>query len=377
MSISPDYTTFIDLSLYDKDTTSIVDSALTTLQARIPDWIPSSTNTEVMLLEAMAIEVSETVFNVNRLPTTMLRVLLALYGVEMNAGNPPHVNLTFTAYDTDGYTVPAGTEVSLQMANGDYLSFYTDTTVAIVATTTTATVQATATTYTVNANGIASGTSGALISPVVGVEAAVTATDVSGGADPESLDAWTQRGVQRLQRLSDTLVIPEHFTQAALENALVYRATTVDNWNADAIPATTPGDDPGHVTVVVYGTSGTLTAGQKIDLDTSLTARANANLSIHVDDPTITDVDITAAVSVNSSYVEADVLTAIETMLTDYLSPLNWPWASVVRRNELISIIDQVPGVDYVSALTVPAADVTLGTGSTLTNAGTLVITAI
>ncbi len=377
MSISPDYTQYVDLTLYDKDPIDIVEAAQTTLQSRIPDWVPSSTNVEVMLLEALAIEVSETIFSINRLPESMIRVLLSLYGVEQGTGTPPSVTLEFTAYDTDGYIIPAGTEVAILTGSGEYISFFTNTNMSIIVGALTGTVLATATVNTNIANGLAIGTNAELIDAIVGVETVETTTVVAGGTLAETVEAWTERGVQRLRRLVDTLVIPSHFTQAALENSLVYRANTIDNYDPTVSPPSTPGDDPGHVTVVVYGDGAMLTTLQKTNLLDSLELRSNANLILHVIDPTIVTVNVTAAISVTAGYVHLDVINAVKARLTEYLSPTTWSWSGVVRKNELISIIDQVAGVDYVSTVTVPSTDIVIGADKALASPGTFTITAI
>ena len=377
MSVSPDYSQFVDLSLYDKDAADIYEAAITTLQSRMPDWEPTSTNVEVMLLEALALEVSETVFSLNRLPETMIRVLLSLYGVEIDSGERPTVDLEFTAFDSAGYTIPAGTEVSIQTSTGDFVSFFTDEAATIVEDTTTVVVGATSDQFTNIANGLPVGTTASLLDSLEGVESVQTDTVVSGGALPESIESWTIRGAQRLRRLVDTLVIPIHFTQAALEDPNVFRANTVDNFDPTADPSGDPGDHPGNVTVVVYGDGGPLTSGQKMDLPESLEQRANANLIIHVVDPTIVTVDVEVEIVVKPTFTEATVIQAVEARLAEYLSPTSWPWSGTVRRNELISVIDQVSGVDYVSDLVEPAADVVVGADTALAADGTITVTAV
>jgi uncharacterized phage protein gp47/JayE len=442
VSVSPDYTEFVDLSIYDKSPTDIVAAAKATLQSRIPDWVPANTNVEVMLMEALAVEIGETIFSINRLPSTMMKVLLALYGVEINSGTPATTTLTFTAYDTDGYAVPAGTEVAILTGTGEYVSFFTDVADAVVQGQTTATIAATANVNTNIANGLPQGTAGELAVALIGIDSVETGSVISNGSLPETEEAWTERGIQRLQRLVDTLVIPSHFTSAALENPLVYRAYTIDNWNSTGYASTytwagnvvtvtyaghglasgnhitvdftsggatadaeytvvgitsddvftfaltgsgaagdltfwrLPGEDPGNVTVVVRGLSGNLTAPQKATLKADLEARANANLVVSVKDPTVTTVAVTTQVAVLDGYIEQTVLDAVDARLTDYLSPLTWAWGGVVRKNELISVIDQVDGVDYVSTLTLPAADVNIGEGN-LADAGTITVTAV
>ena len=377
MTVSPDYTDFVDLTLYDKGPEDILEAAQVTLQTRIPDWSPSATNIEVMLLEALALEVGETVFSLNRIPESMVRVLLSLYGIEFDSGQPPVVDLQFTAQDTDGYVIPAGVEVAIPMSNGEFMSFFTDSALTITEGNILGTVSATATVFTNIANGIAIGTSGELVDAIVGIDAVETATVVADGRLPETVEQWTFRGVQRLRRLVDTLVIPQHFIQAALENSLVQRANAVDNYDPTADPPGDPGDHPGNVTVVVYGDDAPLSSGEKTTLRDSLELRAMANLIVHVIDPTITPVDVTVSVGIEPTATEATVLQAVEDRLIEYLSPTTWPWAGTVRRNELISVIDQVPGVSYVDTITDPASDIVLDPGQTLVEAGTIVVTAV
>lgn len=370
MSISPDYVPYADMTLYDKSPSDILAAAVSTLQSRWPDWNPAATNVEMAVLEALAIEVGETVFTINRLPDAMVYYLMSLYGVERYSGAAPSVEVEFTAQDDAGYVVPAGTEVSLLIPNGEYMSFYTVIDLTIPAPETKATVVATATDYTNIANGVASGTEAILINSLTGIESAITVSDVYGGDVPESDELFRQRGIQRLQRLVDTLVTAEHFTQAALENPEVVRATAIDNFNANDVGD--PGDHPGFVTVVVYGDGYELSDETKTALEESLESRAAVNLDVVVTDPTITPIDITVEIVPVAGYTSTAVISAVETRLNEYLSVYNWDWAGTVRRNELISIIDQVPGVDYVAALTSPASDITLSGVDTLVSAGAL-----
>ena len=366
---SPDYKQIIDLSLYDKNPSDIADTAQALLRSRIPDWSPASTNVEVMLIEAMALEVSETIFSLNRLPQTMIYALLAMYGVDKYPGTAPECDFVFWAYDSGGYTIPEGTEVALQLPSGEFLSFYTEADSEIDIGDTSVIITAVAREYTSAANGIPASTQAVLVDAVAGIESVYTDTEITNGADPETMEAWAARGALILQRLVDTLVLAPHFTAAALGDPLVYRATTYDDYEPGV------GFSPGHVTVIVYGTGGVLTTPQKAAIQADLADRAQANLIVDVIDPTLVDIPVTASVIVKVGYVAGDVQTAIETALGQYLNPLSWLWGEPVRPNELISLIDQVPGVSYVESLTFPATTITLGTEA-LANPGTFTITA-
>ena len=377
MTTSPDYTQYIDLTLFDKSPADILAVGISTFRSRGTDWIPSETNLEMVLMEAFAIEISEIIFTVNRLPESMMQTLLSLYQVTRYAGSPPSVYLTFTAMDDTGYTIPGNTEVILPLSNGEFMSFFTNSPLTIVASATTGTIQATATEYTNIANGIDIGTSLQIIDALIGIDSVESASIVAGGVLPETVESWISRGIQRFQRLVDTLVLPSHFVQAALENPAVVRANAIDNYDPNADPPGVPGDHEGFITVVVYGDNAPLTNDQQVALKATLTASGVTNIVVNLIDPTLTEVDITVSVKVVNGYNTTAVTAAVSERLQTYLSPNTWPWAGTVRRNEIISIVDQVPGVEYVDTLTTPAADITLSEGDTLTTPGTITVTTV
>jgi uncharacterized phage protein gp47/JayE len=376
MTISPDYTQYIDLTLYDKSPSDIFAAAVATLQSRVTDWVPDATNIEVVLMEALAVEIGELQFAINRIPKNMIYVLLNRYGVTRDPGSAPAVELTFTMQDDYGYVIPAGTEVAISLSTSDYVSsneymtFYTNSDLVVAQPNTTGIVTASSRDYTDVANGIEAGAAVEVVAAIDGVESVVTSSEVYGGSKPETDEAFAIRGSQRLQRLVDTLVIPDHFTLAALETGYVSRATTIDNWDA-SVAESSPGDHPGSVTVVVYGEGAFLSAPMKANLASSLEASAATNLTVTVIDPVLTEVDVTVEVTALPGYASAGVIEAVTTRLNEYLSVYNWPWAGTVRRNDLISVIDQVPGVDFVASLTVPSTDVVLsGSGNVLVAPG-------
>jgi uncharacterized phage protein gp47/JayE len=218
-------------------------------------------------------------------------------------------------------------------------------------------------------NGSNSGLS--LLDPIVFVEAVEFDTPPAGGADPETVDEWTTRAVNRFTRLTDSLVLPEHFTARALDRAGVFRATTVDNWDGAAAAN-------GHVTVAVMGEGGVFVpAGDRAELQADLEAAALANLAVHVLDPTVTEVDVDMTVKRTAGVEPGDVEAAVTTALAAYLSTDSWPWDATVRVYELVSLVDSVEGVEYVDTVAVPAADVALAGVAPLATAGALTVTVI
>lgn len=369
--ISPDAVAPVDLTLFDRSAEDLRTLGLTDAAARLPEWTPREGNVEVVLLDAMALIISELIYATNRIPTAVRDSILTLLGVTRDPGAPATVDVTFNLADTTGHTIPTGTRVRLDTQGTSWV-FALDVDAVAVPGENTATAAATATIVGSTPNGVASGTALAPVDQPFYVDSAVTATTVASGRDPEDQAAFEARALQVLALLSQVLVTADQFTAAALTNPAVQRALTIETYDGAGGP---PYTDSGHVTVVVRGPSGNVSSPDKAALAADLQGRVVAGVIVHVIDPTITSVAVTASVAIRTGFVEADVLAAVEAALGDYLSPSTWPWEGVVRRNELISLIDGVAGVDYVASLTVPASDLTLSGDGPLANAGTLTIT--
>lgn len=370
---SPDATPYVDLTLYDKDPQDIFTDALVNLQSYLPEWEPREGHTEVLLMESLALEVAQIVFAVNRLPGAVLEVMLRLYGVTRDLGTYPTSAVTFTMVDDTSHSLPAGVRVAVPMGDDEALVFATTVAADVAPGVLSVTVPVMGTVATAAVNGYPASTVVELLDAVSSVESVELASPIGGGSAEESDADWFARGVNRFARLSETLVLPSHFVSAALEHPSVERAFVVDNYDPDA--GGVPGDHPGHVSVAVYGDGAAVSAGVKGELLADFSGKVLANLEVHIIDPTLTAVDVTATVVLVPGADEAATLAAVEAALAAYLSPSTWGWASTVWRNELISLVDQVPGVSRVVSVTVPAADQAIAGVAPLASPGTISIT--
>lgn len=478
---------YVNLQLYDAAPQTLTDRAITHGQVVFPNWRPAEGNTEVVLIESMALQVSELVYAVNRVPGAVTETLLRLFGLTVAGGAPPTATATFTvAASAAGQTVPAGTLLRMRVgAAAAPLDFRTNTDLVVAPNATTGTVGITGVENTTLGAGAPAGLVLQVVDAVPYVDSAALASTVSGGADPESSEAFLERGSARLQRLVTTLILPEHFTAAAAEQPYVTRAYTIDSFspfglvaptnvaaaevaggtlpvgtysyrvaatNADgetqasaAVAVTTaavgtvrltwtatanvagvaaldgyriygrtaggerllgtvgaaatsfddtgaatpgadtplvtnstggaPGSRTGHVSVAVAGPDGApVAAADKAALDTALEAQAFAALNIHIVDAQVNTQDVAVTVVREPTALAADVSTAVEAALRSYLNPNVWPFAGRVFRNELVSLLDAVPGVARVGEIT-PAGDVTLRGVAPLVKAGTVAVT--
>ena len=374
---SIDLTQFIDLRVYDKSPEDIYEAALQVLQTALPEWEPDPTDPAVLLLQALALEVAEAGYMIDRLPTAMAEIQAGLFGLTRNPGTPPTTTVTFTMSDDTGYTIPEGTQVAMSWPGRQFsYAFYTTGPLVIPPSSTSGTVAVAGTVPTGSLNGVLAGTSLELVDALSAVETVVTASSVTGGSNAESDSDFYTRAVARYSRLSEALVLPKHFPAYALESPLVSRATVINNYDPTAYMPD-PGDHPGHVTVVVYGVGGLMTLEQRDTLEADMADRAVSGLSVHVISAELATQNIDVTVKKFATFEDADVEAEIEAALNAYFSPETWPWSGTVRRNEVIALISNCVSVDYVDTLTTPASDVVLSIDDTLVSLGTLTVTVI
>lgn len=374
---SPDITPYVDLTLYDADAQSLTDAALAWIAAKFPDFSPRESDTAVVVIEALALEVEAAVFAINRVPGAVLQALLRLYGVEPDPGTPATATVTVTAADTTGHTVPTGTRFLLDPNDGTdpvILATVADLTIAPGTSSGAVAVVADGDPR-VDLNGTPAGTPVEVLDAVAFIDTATLASALAGGSDPEEDTDYLTRAAARLQRLVTTLVRPDHFTAAAAEQTYVARAFTVDTYDPTQNP---PTGRSGHVTVVVAGPDGApLAATDKTALELTLEEQALAVLDVHIADATTTTVNITATVRRDLGADPADVDAAVRDALTGYLNPATWPFASTVYRNDLIGLLSKVDGVARVVSVDAPAADVALPGVGPLAKLGAVNLTVI
>ena len=374
---SPDLSQYFALDFYDIDPQSVIEAGMEHLQRVLPDLVLREGHIEQHLLEAIGEEVAESVFAINRLPDSIFEVLLQMLGVSRDIGSLPAVNIRFTVNRSDGCTIPEGTAVFVTLPGSlGTLTFTTTEDLILEAGETEGVVPALGSRYTADANGLPSPYHCELLDTIAYVDFVQTDSDIVGGRDAEDDEQFLSRGVQRLSRLSTTLVLPEHFTSAAIEELSVLRAFTLDNYNpANDADANGPvGNDAGHVTVAVYGANEFVSDEAKAALAASMVPRALSILKIHVIDAKIHNFDITAKIRIKDGADQAAVVTAVTEALHERYSTNEASWNETIRRNEIITLISQVTDVLYVESLTLPATDITLPGVATLPRANTISI---
>ena len=112
-------------------------------------------------------------------------------------------------------------------------------------------------------------------------------------------------------------------------------------------------DVAGSVTVFISDASGaSLSFGDKAVIADDIRLRTVAGLTVYISDVILAPLTINTTIAVKPGYDSLAVRTAVDDFLTSYLSPAEFPFAEIIRRNQIIALISQVEGVDYVDSFT-------------------------
>jgi hypothetical protein len=473
---SPDVKNYTDLTIYDSNATTALNSILASARALLPDWTPSTGQIEVALAEAIANRSSDVIFAINRLPGATVETLLELFNLTKSAGTQATGTVNISAYgnlslpkDSEllyyasgtgvGYVFKTNSDVDLTPAKTGGVLTLSGCANASYAAGTQFSVTVSSVVYTYAANDAFTVSGGAATVPVTAVAFGVNYNDVAhGGVIPNGSASFTNTNVggtgtvtagtgdtnglingandnadvvvtadtvgstynqsivgQTLSLLSDNsnfktaefTVSPsggvsvetdeEYFDRAINLLASYTSASTTASQlkyyisaNKDSYAhrvavfnrrryrdrdttAGTYGLHNGHVLVAVGGKVSTasssstqlpVSAANLADLHTALADRVPASLAVDVMSAELADVDVTATVVKKSGSTGATVKAAVEAALKGYFDTNSWDWEQHwVRRNEVISLIDSVEGVDYVSSLTM-GGDTLIGTNN-------------
>jgi uncharacterized phage protein gp47/JayE len=349
--------------------------ALDFLAANLPGWVPREGQLDTWMVEVWARMQYETQAVAALVPLGIFAYFgKSVLGIPAITAWPAAVQSTWTLTDTNGHTIPAGTVVAYPI-DGDtslYFQVAGDVTVPPSSSTTSAgEVTLIAVEAGTAANGLGAGTVN-LVDSLAWVDTITTTATTAGGVDAESDAAYLDRLRTLLKLLAPRPIKPADFSALALEVAGVARATTIDGYNPGDL---TSGNERMVAVAVADAAGQPLSSGVKTAVQTFLDSEREVNFVVNVIDPTYTSVNVTATLKKLSTADGAVVQAAAEAALADYLSPANWDWSGTVRRFELVSLLDQVAGVDYVVSITTPSGDVALSGVASLPQPGSITIT--
>jgi len=347
-------------------------AAIEYAQAALPEWEAREGNTEVVLIESLAMMLGVEVLAIQMLPERLLELLMGLYGVTRDQGSTATGRATFEVTSSNPtQVIPSGTTLRYQLEpTGETIDVVTAETLSIITSeSTTGSVEVIAVEAGTAPNGVPAGATVHVVDNLTFVNRAYLSTGLTGGSGVEEDEAFYARAAASLARLNSTLTLAPQFQYAALSQPGIGRAKVFDRYN----PATGATGAAGHVTLAIADPQGQpLPADDGTALANWLAAQALASLQVHVIDPTYTAVDLAVTIVANAGTNHAQVEAATVAALEAWLSPATWDWSPEVAEYAVVSIISDVPGVAAV--LGVPDT-IALPGKAPLPTAGTISVT--
>lgn len=360
--------TAVGTPLDERYPTEIAAASLASLQALLPSWIPRNASPELIYLEAVSLAVAEVVNAANETIGAVEEDILAtFYQVPRRPGSAAGGQITVTFDSAVSTTIPAGTGFALT----DYGVEVATSADVVVSASSTAVLDVFTTEATTLVNGVGAGAALDVLDVIPNVLSVAVTSAFVGGADPESDVSYIERARNRLARVTNSLVVADHFSAYVLEDGRAVNALCIPAW--DGASTATIGADAGEVSVVTYGRGGTLSAGDKTDLAAAMQAITYAGATVHVVDATVVDVDVTVTVVPAPGYSAAQAQAAAEDAVAAFLNPETWTIGDDVIVGALEAAITDTAQVDYISVTTDPGSDVTLDADE-VANAGTVTV---
>lgn len=366
-----DFSEYVYLVPFDVSPTDVYLDSIEYAKIALPEFQPRQGTPEDAILQAVSYISALNISAINRLPDRLMAGLVAMMGVGINEGSQAIIDVEFTCIDYDGTVVPQGTIVRYDYEFlGEQKSVYFETTeegtiAAVVYTGVealpTVTVEARAIDVGVTLP-ITAGTDLEIDTPTSSVIGATVDAFVSNGTSPETTEEFLNRAVQFLGSLSSSFARASQIDGYVLStfSSIVSRCKAYDLTNSASGLEWADADEPGYVTVFVYGINQALTIDQKSDILIDIQNRTVAGLELEVRNANIVNLVVSIQVAYSSYYESAVVQENVETVLASYFSPFNYRFTDGIKLSEFYSIASSVPGVLYVQSLTV-----TPGSGGT------------
>jgi hypothetical protein len=204
-----------------------------------------------------------------------------------------------------------------------------------------------------------------------GADAIISSISSAGAADTTS--GWTQQtisGIAPAGTVKVVVAVQVLATGGASEDHFVDKIQLRKGPGTDWVIGGTieTGNERMVAVAAVDITGEAVSAGIKTDVDAYLQSMREVNFIVNMMDPTYTTIDVTFTAVALDGWLPADVEAGAEQAMIDYLSPMNWGLPDVVsfgdnpspmwlnkpilRYLELAQVLNNVGGLDYITALT-------------------------
>lgn len=360
---SPDFTPYVNLTIYDSDAQTVYDTAVEYAKTSLPEFTPRVGTIENAILEASAYMTSNLIASINRLPDGLLTGLLSLMGFSRIEATPAGGVVQFELTISSGATISAGTVVSYDVFDVDGVLtqyfFATNEDLIIASGNTTGSVGVTA----VDSQrypDIVTPQALTLVSTTPYILSSTLTSLSTVGTDAETDPEYFDRAVTYLGSLSASLVTASQLTNyIGVNYPTVARYKVYDLTDPTDVLFTTP-DAAGFVTIFMCDSAGDpISTAQKTIIQNDIDSKTIAGLDVSIEDMKTFDVVVAASVVCESNYSTASVATAVSLAIESYLSISGWDWSEIIDSRQLTTIASKVAGVKYVDSMDVSLDGVT------------------
>ena len=352
---SPDFSEYIDLTIYDLEPVDIYNDAVQYARTALPELEVRAGTVEDALIQAMAYSTALLVGSINRMPDGLMEGILKLMGFSRLEATYSEGSAIFTVDDINGQTIPAGTVIAYEevSAEGIVTSWtyetLTDLIIGVGSTSGTVNIRA------INPGlypSIFAGQDLVLVSPAAGVLTVDLVSQTAVGTDSESDAQYFTRGSQYLGSLSNALA-----TRTQIQNYIDVNYSTVPirhvfDLTDDVTESYTAAAAAGWIGLILANSDGTAHASTTA-IQNDILDKAIAGLQIATGPAVLAYGAITVNIVVKDGYYPSTVAANVKSALENFYSPTGFPYQETISSARLIGIVSQVEGVQYFSSLTV------------------------
>jgi hypothetical protein len=358
---SPDFSRYIDLTIYDVDAFQVYDDAIVYARDSVPEFQPRSGTLEEAIMQAISYNTALVSSQINRLPDGLMEGVARLAGLERLEATFATGQAVFEVFDDNGVTIPEGTVVAYETINDDIVISYAFETVGDLVipegfTTGTVSIQATDA-------GVYPALLGTqeleLVSPAPGVVGVELATSISIGTNSETDVDFFNRAAQHFTSLSSALATKNHLINFITANYPSVGSVAVfdlTNHLGDLEWSGPP--EPGYVTIILVDLAGNaFDPAQSLQLAENVSSKTVAGLVVGIAFQVPVDITVNVDIVVAEGYDSTETRNAVSSYLSSRLSPSGYDFSGKIIKNELISGVANITGVRYVRAISIVSED--------------------
>jgi hypothetical protein len=365
---SPDFSQYVDLTLYDVEPQDVYSAALTYAQTALPEFIPVIGTVEDAVLQATSYMTYILAAGINRVPNGLMEGIIKLMGFSRREATFATGSALFTLSVNTGTTIPEGTIIAYTTTIDNEVVAYS------FATTTDTIVPSGSDTVSIAIEATEEGQYPTLldtqqmilISSVPTILEVSLDADIVNGINSETDAQYFDRAAQFLSSTNTSLATKRQLVNYIAANYPTVNISAVyDTTNSAGNLLFATAAAPGYITIAVAQSDGTaLGSTIKNALQADVAGKAIAGLNVGVIDISTFSCSIAVSIAVVSGYTPATVQASVAAAIESYISPLGWDQEQTINPNKIVALIAVLPGVGYVSSvtLTIPTspANVTL-----------------